>query len=252
MGNDEQLIQETNHILDQACKDFNIDPQGLVLKVTLHEGKSIYGSAQIITKKVNLERGRNASSAAAQFTIYHEVAHIADHTLACYLKVIKPMLIIGTAALLYSIGALHYQGVNNSGVSGSNILSTKTVGATALALGAGGLVVGFAHLVNKHMIYRSENRANYHACEQLLKRNNYQPIMEYYCMLSASRINGKRRIDPTHPTIESEMSNLQHCLARKGYRITIADDLTHNSYQLQLYQGDAMIRKMMFRVLGCE
>jgi hypothetical protein len=140
MHNDEQLIQETNHIFDQACKDFKIDPASLALKVSLHEGKSIYGSAQTIAKKVHIERGRNASSAAVQFNMYHEVAHIADHTLACYQKVIKPMLITGTAALLYGIGALHYRYMQSSG--DSKIACAKNAVATVLALGAGGLAIG--------------------------------------------------------------------------------------------------------------
>lgn len=246
MSNDEQLVQETNQIFNQACKDFNIAPESIALTVTLHEGKSIYGSAQTIAKKILIERGRNASPAAIEFNMYHEVAHLADKSLVCYQKIIKPMLLTATSALLYGIGAVHYRYVMSSGMGGR----TKAVGATVFALGAGGLAVGLAHFIHKQMIYQSEYRADYQACEQLLKRKSYRSIMEYYCMLSASRVQGKRKLDSTHPTIESEMSNIQTCLTHNGYRIAVAQALAQNTYQLSLYKHDTVIGTMKFRVLG--
>lgn len=89
--------------------------------------------------------------------------------------------------------------------------------------------------------------ANRHACMQLIKKNNFIPILKFLCYITLYSFGDADRLDATHPLITKEYEEIKKILEFFGYTLIKKIDLTKNptllSINIKICQADRVYQE---------
>lgn len=247
MISDDDLNNETHDMFKKACHDYHISPDKISFELNLEDGQQILGAAQPTQNKLFFTRGRSTKSTDIEFYMYHELAHMTDKKLYHYKKQVKPLVYVSGFILgagLCAGGLLILDRFMKENLVSSiqkNILATVSVIMTIWGLG---LTIGFN--LNRYLEYKFEHRADRKACKKLLQKKSYETISRYYASLAILKLKGLSRTHPAHPSLSSEIDNLETCLLKEGFEITGSQ--INQSYVASIYKTDELLYHGEFKL----
>lgn len=201
---EKSLSPETISLLHEALEAFNIPKQS----ITLHAGKTCAASP---SEKQLCFRQSDIKELDA-FVAYHEAAHLADPEL--------PKVINKYYGKLWGGYMAGFSSVIASSVALTAQLPIADIGYPIANISAGLIVVALAHIsglkagsyFTRSIHIRAEHFANIQACQKLIEKKRYSPILVYVSFLKMLDYCGIQKTSSDHPSVTEESYVIENYL----------------------------------------